>query len=78
MEDEQTFSTLTFKKSKSQNQLTKHLDITICMFVQKVFIKKKFPFHIAITNWNSGNKFKIGVNDELQALDLESKAEECK
>jgi hypothetical protein len=48
------------------------------MFVQKVFIKKKFPFHIAITNWNSGNKFKIGVNDELQALDLESKAEECK
>jgi len=65
-------------KSKLQNQLAKHLDIEICMFVQKVFIKKTFPFQIAITNWNYGNKFKIGVNDELQALDLESRVEECK
>ncbi len=54
------------------------MDIAICMFVQNVFIKKKFPFQIAITNWNYGNKFKIGVNDELEALDLESRVEECK
>ncbi len=78
MEDEQTFSTLTFMKSKLQNQLAKHLDIAICMFVQKVFINKKFPFQMAITNWNYADKFKIGVNDELQALDLESRVEECK
>ncbi len=45
-------------KSKLQNQLAKHLDIAICMFVQKIFIKKKFPFQIAITNWNYGDKFK--------------------
>jgi hypothetical protein len=78
VEDEQTFSTLTFMKSKLQNQLAKHLDIAICMFVQKVFINKKFPFQMAITNWNYADKFKIGVNDELQALDLESRVEECK
>ncbi len=78
MEDEQTFSTLTFMKSKLQNQLAKHLDIAICMFVQKVFINKKFPFQMAITNWNYADKFKIGVNDELQALDLESRVGECK
>jgi hypothetical protein len=75
VEDEQTFSNLTFMKSKLQNQLAKHLDIAICMFVQKVFIKKKFPFQIAITNWNYGDNFKIGVNDEVQALDLESRVE---
>jgi hypothetical protein len=78
VEDEQTFSTLTFMKSKLQNQLAKHLDIAICMFVQKVFINKKFPFQMAITNWNYADKFKIGVNDELQALDLESRVGECK
>jgi hypothetical protein len=78
VEDEQTFSILTFMKSKLQNQLAKHLDIAICMFVQNVFINKKFPFQMAITNWNYADKFKIGVNDELQALDLESRVEECK
>jgi len=78
VKDEQTFSTITFMKPKLQHQLAKHFDIAICMFVQKVFIEKKFPFKIAITNWNYGDKFKIRVNDELQALDLESRVEECK
>ncbi len=65
-------------ESKLQNQLAKHLDVAICMFVQKVFIKKKFPFENGITNWNYGNNFKIGVNEEVQALDLKSRVEECK
>jgi hypothetical protein len=65
-------------KSKLQNRLAKHLDIAICMFVQKVFINKKVPLQIAITNWNYGDNFKIGVNDEVQALDLESRVEEYK
>ncbi len=62
MEDERTFSTLTFMKSKLQNQVTEHLDIAIHMFGKDFFIKKPFSFQVAIMLWNDGDEVKIGVN----------------
>ncbi len=62
VEDERTFSTLTFMNSKLWNRLARHLDIVICMFTEKFFINKTFPFQVAIMDWNDGDKVKIGVN----------------
>jgi len=62
VEDERTFSTLTFMKSKLRNQLVEHLDIAICMFAKDFFTKETFPFQIAIMDWNDGDKVRIGVN----------------
>jgi hypothetical protein len=62
VEDERTFSTLSFMKSKLKNCLVGHLNITICMFTHDFFTKEIFPFHCAITNWNDGNKVRVGVN----------------
>jgi hypothetical protein len=38
VEDERTFSTLIFMKSKLHNQFIRHLDIAIYMFAQDIFI----------------------------------------
>ncbi len=62
VDDEKTFSTLTFMKPKLRNQLVGHLDIVIYMFVQDFFTKETFPFQVAIMNWNDGNKVRIGMN----------------
>jgi hypothetical protein len=48
VEDEQTFSTLTFTKDKSCNKLGLHLDTIIRMFAQKFYTH---PYHEAITTW---------------------------
>ncbi len=37
VEDERTFSTLTFMKSKLKNQLTTHLDLVVRMYAQDFF-----------------------------------------
>ncbi len=37
VEDERTFSTLTFMKSKLRNQLTTHLDLVVRMYAQDFF-----------------------------------------
>jgi len=44
IEDERTFSILTFMKSKLWNQLVGHLNIIIRMFTQDFFIKDSFFF----------------------------------
>jgi hypothetical protein len=62
VEDEKTFSTLFFVKSKLQNHLTGHLNIAICMFAHYFSTKETFPFHSANTYWNDGNKVRVGVN----------------
>jgi hypothetical protein len=62
VENERTFSILTFMKSKLWNQLARHLDIAIQMFAQDFFIKENFLFQVVIMNWNDGNKVRIGVN----------------
>jgi hypothetical protein len=50
VEDERTFSTLTFMKSKLRNQLVGHLDIVTGMFIQDFFIKDSFSFQVAIVD----------------------------
>jgi hypothetical protein len=50
VEDERTFSTLTFMKSKLWNQLVGHLDIVIRMFIQDFFTKDTFSLQVAIVD----------------------------
>jgi hypothetical protein len=44
LEDEKTFSTLSFMKSKLWNHLAWHMNIAICMFAQDFFTKETFFF----------------------------------
>jgi hypothetical protein len=44
MEDEHTFSNLSFVKSKLWNRLTTHLDLVVYMYVQDFYTMKGFPF----------------------------------
>jgi hypothetical protein len=50
VEDERTFSKLTFMKSKLWNWLIGHLDIVICMFIQDFFTKDTFSFQDVIVD----------------------------
>ncbi len=50
VEDEHCLSTLTFIKAKPWNRLTMHLKLVICMFNQKFFTLKTFPFCASIQN----------------------------
>jgi len=57
VEDERTFSTLTFMKSTLQNQLARHLDIAIRMFAQDFFHYWNFSFpsyYYALKWWKQG------------------------
>jgi hypothetical protein len=62
IKDERTLSTLTFMKSKLQNSLAGHLNIVIHMFTQDFFTKDFFPFQAIITNWNVGDKVRVGID----------------
>ncbi len=44
VEDEKTFSTLTFMKTKLQNQLCEHLNLVVCMFAQPFYMIHTFPY----------------------------------
>jgi hypothetical protein len=44
IEDEHCFSILSFLKSKLHNQLIKHLDLLIKIFVHDHYIMDNFPF----------------------------------
>jgi hypothetical protein len=50
VENERTFSTLTFMRSKLWNQLVGHLDNVIRMFIQDFFTKDTFSFQVAIVD----------------------------
>jgi hypothetical protein len=52
VEDERTFSTLTFMKLKLKNHLTTHLDLVVKMYAQDFFTLQSFPFYTTITEWN--------------------------
>ncbi len=60
VEDEQTFSTLTFMKDKLCNKLGLHLDTIIYMFAQKFYTQESFLYHEAITTWKDW-KVRIGA-----------------
>jgi hypothetical protein len=49
VEDERTFLTLTFMKTKLQNQLCEHLDLVVCVFAQPFYTIDTFPYDDVIT-----------------------------
>ncbi len=51
IENEQTFSILTFMKDKLHNKLGLHLDTIVRMFAQDFYTQEKFPYEEAITIW---------------------------
>jgi hypothetical protein len=51
VEDECTFSTLGFMKSKLRNRLASHLDTTVKMFLQPFYKQDNIPYQNAITHW---------------------------
>jgi hypothetical protein len=55
VKDEHCFSTLTFMKTKLQNQLVIHLELVIRMFCQKFFTLQNFPFGAVIQNWKDNS-----------------------
>jgi len=50
VEDECTFSTLNFLKSKLRNNLEDHLQLVIGMFSQCIFILENFPYDATFTD----------------------------
>jgi hypothetical protein len=52
VEDERTFFTVIFMKSKLRNRLTTNLDLVVRMYVHDFFTLQTFSFQIAITDWN--------------------------
>ncbi len=51
IEDERTFSNLTFMKSKLCNKLTAHIDLCVCMFTYNFYNVSNFPYDAAIVAW---------------------------
>jgi hypothetical protein len=51
VEDERTFSTLSWMKSKVRNRLNAHLDCTISVYTQNYFKLDTFPYEKAIEYW---------------------------
>jgi hypothetical protein len=51
VEDERTFSTLTFTKTTLRNCLCEHLDMVVQMFAQPFYTGDTFPYDNAITTW---------------------------
>jgi hypothetical protein len=55
VEDERTFSSLSFLKSKLRNRLTTHLDLVVRMFAQDFYTLNNFPYQTAIIDWKAQN-----------------------
>jgi len=51
IEDEQTFSILTFMKDKLRKKLGLHLDTIVRMFPQEFYTQENFPYEEAIIIW---------------------------
>jgi len=51
VEDERTFSTLSFMKSKLRNRLGGHVDTCVKLFSQEFFTLETFPMNKAISSW---------------------------
>jgi hypothetical protein len=62
VEDERTFSTLSWMKSKVRNRLNGHLDCTLRVFSQPWFSVTNFPYQLAVDHWESVVA-RRGVND---------------
>jgi hypothetical protein len=53
VEDERTYSTLTFMKTRLRNKICEHLDLVVCMFAQPFYIVDSFPYNDAIIAWTN-------------------------
>ena len=53
VEDERTFNSLPFLKSKLRILLTMHLDLVVHMFAQDFYTLKTFPYQVAISDWKA-------------------------
>lgn len=53
VEDERTYSSLSFLKSMLQNRLTTHLDFLVRMFSQGIYTLNTFAYQIAISHWKA-------------------------
>jgi hypothetical protein len=60
VEDERTFSTFNFMKTRLQNYLCEHLDLMVRMFTQPFYIVDTFPYNDAIT-WIKELKTRRGL-----------------
>lgn len=61
VEDERTFSNLTFMKNRLRNRLTMHLDLCVRMFSHKFYTLENFPYDEAITPWKA-KKVRYGID----------------
>lgn len=53
VEDERTFSTLSFIKNKLRNRLTTHMELTVAMFAQKFYTIEDFPYSVCFAAWQA-------------------------
>jgi hypothetical protein len=53
VEDERTFLTLIFTKTRLWNKLCEHLDLVVCMFVQPFYTIDSYPYNDVITTWTN-------------------------
>jgi hypothetical protein len=51
VEDERTFSTISFMKSKLRNRLNEHLNIAVGMYFQTFFGLNTFPYDTCFEDW---------------------------
>jgi hypothetical protein len=61
MEDEHTFSTLSFMKSKLRNHFNEHLPIVVGMYSQTFFTLNTFPYDTCFDDWKE-QKPRQGLN----------------
>ncbi len=59
VEDERTFSTLTFMKTRLQNRLCEYLDLVMRIYTQPFYIVDTFPYDDAITAWTNEKEKKV-------------------
>jgi len=52
VEDEHTFSNLSFMKKKLQNCLKTHLNLVVRTYAQTFYTLEAFPFFMAMCEWN--------------------------
>jgi len=56
VEDERTFSTLAYMKSKVRNRLGGHLDTCVKLFAQPWWNQESFPYSASINSWSEARK----------------------
>lgn len=63
VEDERTFSSVAFLKSKLRNTLSMHLELVVGMYSQRIFSLENFPYESVFDDWvHGGERYRYGVN----------------